>query len=318
MADDYLTLTTFIPGTKAKADEVNANFSVLKEAINKKAFIDGSSAQVFSVASATSSAHAINKAQLDSQYETLTQKISQIGMKFCVRSGNTTGGEGDLFSYSVLRITPKIGGTYKSLIISDYRGIQTTISSVAEISMSGKPNGKYNIFIKPNGTLYTLDNTIYVQNARPTMLDGDIWLDTSIEPFNCIKYDGTNDNEFLDVPLGVATISNGAITKLETFKFNQNGYDVNIESFSSKKYNYANPVSKSTGVTYTAESNGLLFISHANTFDTITVTIDGKYYVLGWSSSQGSGSSSLLPIIKGQTYYFTGGEVRYFIPEVEQ
>ena len=31
MADNsYLTLTEFVPGTKAKADEVNANFSALK------------------------------------------------------------------------------------------------------------------------------------------------------------------------------------------------------------------------------------------------------------------------------------------------
>lgn len=317
MADDYLTLTTFIPGTKAKADEVNANFSTLKEAINKKASIDGDSTQVFAVATATTSSHATNKAQLDSLSEALTQKINQTGMKFCVRSGNTTSGEGDLFSYSVLRITPKIGGTYKNLIISDYKGLQTTISSVSEISMTGKPNGTYNIFVKPNGTLYTLDNTIYVQNARPTMLDGDVWLDTSIEPFNCIKYDGTNDNEFLDVPLGVVTIANSAITAIETFKFNQNGYDINVQSFSNKKYDYSHPISKSTGITYTADSSGLLFTCHSNTGDTIVVAIDGFSYTLGWSSTQGSGSSGLIPVTKGQTYYFSGGYVHYFIPEMD-
>ncbi len=317
MADDYLTLTTFIPGTKAKADEVNSNFSTLKEAIVKRAAIDGNSTQVFAVADAVTDSHAVNKSQLENLSETLTQKINQTGMKFCVRSGNITDGEGDLFSYSLLQITPKIGGTYAKLIIADYKGFLTTISSVSGISMSGKPNGDYNIFIKTDGTLYTLDNSIYVQTSRPTMLDGDIWLNTSVEPFTCIKYDGTNDSEFLDVPLGFVEVADGTITMLKTFKFNQNGYDVNAESFSVKKYDYANPVSKSTGVTYTAESNGLLFIRHANTYDTITVTISGHYYVLGWSSSQGSGSSNLLPVTKGQTYSFSGGEARYFIPEVE-
>lgn len=316
MADDYLTLTEFIPGTKAKAQEVNANFSALKDAISTKASITGDSTQNFSVKDATLESHATNKGQLDDLSEELVSKINKMTTKFCVKSGHTTNGEGDLFSYDVLRITPKIGGTYGNLVISDYTGLHTTISSASEFSMTGKPDGTYNIFIKPDGALYTLANTIFRQRKRPTMTDGDVWFNTGQEPFSCIKYDGTNDNEFLDVPLGRVTISGGAITSLTTLPFNQNGYDVNIYTFSIKKFDYTSPVSKSAGVTYTAESNGLLFIRHANVNDTITVTIDGYYYVLGWSTSQGSSSSNFIPVTKGQTYSFTGGEVRYFIPEV--
>lgn len=316
MADDYLTLTEFIPGTKAKAQEVNANFSALKDAIATKASIAGDSTQNFSVKSATGDTHAVNKGQLDDLSEALVSQINKMTTKFCVKSGHTTNGEGDLFSYDVLRITPKIGGTYGNLVISDYTGLHTTITTAAEFSMTGKPDGTYNIFIKPDGTLYTLANTIFRQQKRPTMTDGDVWFNTSQEPFACIKYDGTNDNEFLDVPLGRITIASGAVKSLVTFPFNQNGYNVNVYTFIAQKFDYANPVSKSTGTTYTAESNGLLFIRHANVSDTITVTIDSCYYVLGWSSSQGSSSSNFIPITKGQTYSFTGGEVRYFIPEV--
>lgn len=313
---DYLTLTEFIPGTKAKAQEVNANFLTLKNAINQKAALDGDSTQTFAVASATADSHAINKGQLDALSDNLTREIAKTSEKFCVKSGNTTNGAGDLFSYNLLTITPKIGGSYAKLTVADYKGTRTTFSSASTISMGGKPDGKYNIFIKPDGGFYTLNNTIYRQAARPVMLAGDVWLNISVEPFSAIKYDGTSDIEFLDVPLGKVTVTNSTITAIETFQFNQNGYDVNIYTFTAKKYDYANPVAKTAGTTYTAESNGLIFIRHGNTFDTISITIDGFSYLLGWSSSQGSGGSDFIPVSKGQSYVMTGGEVRYFIPEV--
>lgn len=228
---DYLTLTEFIPGTKAKAQEVNANFNAIKTALSEKAAMAGDSAQKFNVADATDAANAVNKKQLDDLSDDLSLAISKTGTKFCVESGNTTNGKGDLFSYSVLQITPKIGGTYANLVISDHEGTQSTISSASSISMSGKPDGIYNIFITPTGTIYTLKNTIYKQQARPTMTDGDVWLDTSKVPLNCIKYSGTSDTKFVDVPLGAVTIVSSLITSIVTFPFDQNGYEINVNSF---------------------------------------------------------------------------------------
>lgn len=109
MADDYLTLTEFIPDTKAKAQEVNANFSALKDAIAAKASINGDSTQKFKISDATEDSHAINKGQLDNLSVNLVSQINKMTTKFCVKSGHTINGEGDLFSYDVLRITPKIG-----------------------------------------------------------------------------------------------------------------------------------------------------------------------------------------------------------------
>lgn len=249
---DYLTLTEFIPGTKAKAQEVNANFTAIKTALSEKAAMSGDSAQKFNVADATADTNAVNKKQLDGLSNDLSLAISKTGTKFCVKSGNTTNGKGDLFSYSVLQITPKIGGTYANLVISDYEGTQSTISSASSISMTGKPDGTYNIFISPTGTIYTLKNTIYRQQARPTMTDGDIWLDTSKVPFNCVKYDGTSDNKFVDVPLGKVTIASSLITAIETFPYNQNGYEININSF--KKYD-SGWFAVSANTTYTKTHN---------------------------------------------------------------
>lgn len=309
---NYLTLTTFVPGTKAKADEVNSNFSILKDAINEKATIDGDSTQVFSVANATADTHAVNKSQLDDLSDAIKAEVNKTGTKFCVKSGHTTNGEGDLFSSSVLQITPLVGGTYGNLVIVDYKGTQTIISSAAQISMSGKPDGDYNIYINPNGVIYTSANKIYRQQARPTMSDGDIWFNTSVEPFNCIKYDGTNDNEFLDVPLGLVTIKNSAITVLKTFPFNQNGYDVNAQSNEWAKVlpviSTSTGIDKAINVEHTAEACGII-LNYLSGSTTSAITIDGATF--GWSVSN-STTYTQWQISKGSVYKAIGGTLTFY------
>lgn len=240
---EYLTLTEFTPGTKARPEEINANFGVLKNAILQKASVQGDVAKTFSVAPATENTHAINKSQLESLSQSLTDEIAKAGAKFCANSGNISAGKPDLFGYSGLMITPKIGGTYSDLTISDYSGAKTVINFVSAISMSGKTDGTYNIFITPAGVLYASKNKIYRQAARPAMTDGDVWLNTSVEPLSCIKYDGTSDGEFLDVPLGVVVILANAITSLTTNEYNMDGYSVNKTNDSVITEAYANGTS---------------------------------------------------------------------------
>lgn len=225
-----MTLITFIPGTKAKASEINENFSTLQDSINEKADKNGDSSQKFYVADATDGAHAVNKAQLTELSDNLNAEIAKSATKFCVKSGYTTNGQGDLFSYSGIQVTPKVGTGFANLTVADYAGTQTTFTTADGFSMNNKSDGTYNIFIKPDGTLYTLNNKIYKQPSRPTMYDGDVWLDTSVEPFKCIKYTSSSDVEFLDIPLGSITIASNTITSLKTFPFNQNGYNVNKQT----------------------------------------------------------------------------------------
>lgn len=314
---DYLTLTEFIPGTKAKAQEINANFSALKDAVNQKAAMEGDSTQTFSVANAIADSHAVNKNQLDNLSDDLTAEINKTGTKFCVKSGNVTNGQGDLFSYNALIITPKIGGAYSNLVFSDYLGTQTIISSAGTISMNGKADGTYNIFIKPDGTFYTLNNTIYRQPARPTMLAGDVWLNTSEDPFNCIKYDGTNDVEFLDMPLGNVTIASSTITAIETFPFNQNGYNINTRTKSYRFPNYSNATNISINTTYTANDDGWLYVetkqySGGNVYCTINVTLAILLSHENYSQDS-SGGLAVLPLCKGNTFRITNsGSLTYF------
>lgn len=318
---DYLTLTEFIPGTKAKAQEVNANFSALKDALENKASLAGDSAQTFSVADATQDSHAVNKGQLDDLSADLSAEINKSGTRFCVKSGNITAGKGDLFSYSGLVITPKIGGAFANLVISDYKGNNTIISSVAPstLNLTGNSNGTYNIFVNSTGGLYILNNTIYRQPTRPTMVVNDIWLDTSKDSFACIKYSGTTDVEFLDVPLGKVTILNNAISSIETFAFNQNGYNVNSQTIlntgtnlatsivNMAMPNYAAGVSKNWATTYQADTNGYVFVLAA--FGSkLEVSTDNSTWLTvqySWHSDQGHSSSSFIPVPKGVYYRAT-------------
>lgn len=315
-----ITLTTFVPGTKAKADEVNANFSTLRDAINEKASMDGDNTQAFAVADGTQNAHAVNKGQLNDLSDELIAKINKTGTKFCVKSGNLTAGKGDLFHYNLLDVTTLIGGTYGNLTIVDYEGTQTTITSANSLSLTGISNGEYNIFINKDGELYILNNTIYRQSSRPTMVVNDVWLNTSAEPFKCIKYAGSSDVNFFDVPLGKVTINNNAITAIETFTFNQNGYNITSQSTIQSRTplstsishlampDYANSSNKSFATTYQATTDGFLFIS-SSFGSTLSVSVDNSTWETvqsSWFSDQGYYASSFIPIPKGIYYKATG------------
>lgn len=327
-----ITLTTFIAGTKAKAEDVNANFSALQAAVEEKAALDGDSSQKFSVADGTKDEHAVNKGQLDDLSDDLIAEINKTGTKFCAKSGNTTNGAGDLFSYNVLSLTPKIGGTYDDLVIVDYTGLQTTISTsnliTASMDLTGTAAGTYNIFINSSGVIYILNNTIYKQPKQPAMVTGDVWLNTSVEPFECIKYNGSNSSEFLDVPLGQVTIKNGAITSLKTFPFNQNGNNVTAQTTLSSGTNlaasvsnlvmpnYKNGTNQSFSTVYQASCDGYLYILSrlSSTFyisngnaDTDSTNYTWTTLPLSNFGDQGYTTIQFLPIPKNMYYKVTMG-----------
>ncbi len=334
MADDYLTLTTFEPGTKAKAQEVNANFTALKTAVETKAAKEGSSTQAFLVANATSDYHAVNKNQLDNLSETLMEEFEKFSSRFCAHSGNTTNGTADLFTYTGLIITPKIGGTYAKLVISDYTGTQTTISTANNLNLTGYSEGTYNVFIKADSTITALKNTIYRQAKRPTMTVGDIWLDTSVEPINCFECTSTGDVKFLGVPIGQVVIASNAISSIKTFQYNKNGYNaandktnVDADNFSDAGKtkivswlmpDLANGVSKTANTTYTAEQDGWIYCEGVCWSDNILKINDVKIWHSHIANADNISGSIFTPIAKNSTYITTGNISNYtFFPMKE-
>lgn len=306
----YLSLIEFVPGTKAKAQDVNSNFQAVSVAILEKADKAGNSSQNFSVATATVATHAINKSQLDLLSTDLNSKINAVSTRFCVKSGNVTNGVGDLLGYSGMNVSFKVGGSYPSLVVSNARGTFSTFTSVGTLSMSGKPNGNHNIFINTSGNVYSLANNIYRQASRPTLIEGDVWLNTSSEPLRAIKYTGGSDVEFLDVPLGKVTISSGAITAVETFSYNQNGYDVTFRTQGYRFPDYSSGVSKSWNTLYTAETDGWIYIYGNIVAGTaLSLQIDGidVFYNATTITPQNNANSGLVPVCKNSTYRGIGG-----------
>lgn len=106
-------------------------------------------------------------------------------------------------------------------------------------------------YIKTNGSLWWKGYTEHV------------WLDTSCEPLTAKKYNGTEWESFNDVPLGQITIASGVITSVETFDFNQNGYNLNIYSpVLNVIPDYTKGVSLSVGgTTNTIEKNGWIVMN---------------------------------------------------------
>ncbi|MFA7658765.1 MAG: LamG domain-containing protein [Candidatus Gastranaerophilaceae bacterium] len=115
-------------------------------------------------------------------------------------------------------------------------------------------------------------------NTSPVPLTNSVWLNTSVEPFTAQKYtSNTVKVDFLDIPLGTATVANGLITAVTTNPYNQNGYDVNYQTQGYRFPNKSLAINKSANTTYTAECDLWAYFT----------------------------STNAVPINKGETYSYT-------------
>lgn len=113
------------------------------------------------------------------------------------------------------------------LTVTTAKGVQIKIISINDFDVSGL-NGTYYIFVDEEtngGTVYLKSCTIYRQTTEPTGQNGDVWLDTSNEPFICREKVSNNwySDEYNKVPVGKVVVSGGTITSLTMLPFNSNG-----------------------------------------------------------------------------------------------
>jgi len=97
---NFLIPYTFVGGTKAKAEEVNANFTAIQEELLTKANLNGASTNTFEVADATSTYHAINKTQMDTAVSEINTTITE-NFKKCARKTGFTVNNGNKNSNNV-------------------------------------------------------------------------------------------------------------------------------------------------------------------------------------------------------------------------
>lgn len=171
---------TFVGGTKARAEEVNANFLAVKNELNTK--VDKNANGSVVVGTATESAHAVNKGQVESMLASgLVSKadnnlsnLSSAGLRklqyipYLFNIGNVNAnGEPDLLDITDnTKVVFKVDETMP-LVGAFADGTEFTRTSIPDLDISTLANGNYNLFVDESGACIPLANTIYKQKNQP-------------------------------------------------------------------------------------------------------------------------------------------------------
>ena len=225
---NFLVPNTFVPGTKAKAQDVNENFSAVQNELNLKAEKTGDINQTFTIAPASESHHAITKGQVETIINDSVQELQKdIATPFCIEQGYTDengnpaiiSAEGTVINFNVDDST-----TYGSIIACPANNQEKfTVKNLNSIDVSSYTDGTYNVFVNKEETAYLLNNTIYVQKSTPVEPTLNcIFEDTSKLPISVKKFNGTEWELFNDVHLGSIVILNGEITTIINQHYNNN------------------------------------------------------------------------------------------------
>lgn len=259
----------FVGGTKARAEEVNANFSAVSNAINLK--VDKNFDGTIDVAAAIDANNAVNKGQLTNILTTTLNTVADTNLSnisnnalrkltneiYSINSGNINSyGEADLLDISddtkiVFNIdeeTPLIGTLAG--------GNEFTRTSIPDLNLLSLPNGTYNIFVSATGACIPIANTIYRQKNEPQPFAEQEWTQpvlsangtmggssfavsvtsTGSAPDNntYLAFDN-NDNTITQVGNGTTTLKlyNPNKLKISQFSYSFGAYGKNWEVYGS-------------------------------------------------------------------------------------
>lgn len=233
---NFIVPNTFVPGTKAKAQEVNENFVSVQDELNKKAEKTGSASQVFSVANAQNSSHAINKGQFDTALSEMSENVddamSRIATPFVVERAcvNSSGNPSFMFNAGGGVLSFRVNDSnYGPVVAVPANNLpRFKVTSVNNLNMSSYANGNYNIFLNKNGVAYAYNNTIYTQKIAPANpVVNDIVVNTSTYPLKAKIYQNSSWVDFDDVYLGYVKITDNEIASVKHANLNDNGLNVN-------------------------------------------------------------------------------------------
>jgi len=237
---NFIVPNTFVPGTKARAQDVNENFIAVQDELNLKAEKEGDERQTFMVADATEDNHAITKLQVETAIEEKAEELSEATnyflTPFIIESGNIDnifrkpyimGANG-----SVLNFYSNIKQGHKPLVLipANNQPKFEINFQMPTINVANYEDGTYNVFIskdkEPHN--YILKNKIYKQKIIPgNNVQNNIHIDTSGAVITAKIYKGTTWEDFNDVHIGTIVVENGRVTSTIQNNFNDNGINVN-------------------------------------------------------------------------------------------
>lgn len=168
--------------------------------------------------------------------------------------------------------------------LTNTKGEVSNLTSIADFTIPSVASKTYNIFAGIDGMIETFSTTLTKGIVLPSSPSIDqVHLLTSIEPLQAKKYNGTDWEEYTKVPVGYAkTNSSGIVTEVATFAYNQNGYNVNINT--STEIFYASPVLLFNGTATSNNINTGVTNSIVGLVINYAPTNDNRYAYLNMSS----------------------------------
>lgn len=284
--------------------------------------LDLDGAQISNLGAATTGSQAVT---LD-QANTLLNRTSYY-YPFSVASGkvDSNGKAAYLQKDSDTQVTVLAGNVNPDLVCIMSDGTIESVTSNTVLTVQST-DGTYHIIKEKEQSITITAGTsgkVTVSQKYPISPNiGDYFCDNSVVPFKGYKYtsNGWEETEFCW--LGDVTVSSGTAT-VNQFVYNDNKYDVNIDSIYLTYPDWNNKTAKTLSTNYTADKNGFL-VAYSNADEsnfTLSCTINGTIQYQEYNHGQAAGSDAVslfLPIAKGDIYNVstTNGHITqyYFVP----
>lgn len=295
MSSNSLIPYSFTPGAKAKAQEVNANFIALAEKIEEN--------RAYTTTQIAETIDKIDEASAEAEEKKADKNLANTTLiTNCVLecpNGVVTVSENIITVKSGLKVLIPDGynedGTVKNI----------TYTVEADTAVTTVSNSELNcIYLTPDGCYYA--TAYYICDCEPATKQG-LWFKSSENKTYLYK----SDTETWDAiqAFVVATYKNTSdtVSLVEVAKpihlLTAND-KMSIINWLMPAYN--DTVTQSPSGTYTAKQAGYLYIYGTSLKDYECIILNHKWYYLNWCNSGSSGNATMLPLKRGDTYYFYG------------
>lgn len=270
--------------------------------------MDGS--QITNLAPATTGSQAVT---LD-QAETILNRTSYY-YPFSIASGKIDGNGNSAYleKNSDTQVTVLAGNVNPDLVVIQSDATVESITSNVVLTV-GTADGTYNIIKEKGQSPVITTGKVTIGKVFPTSQSaGDYFLDNSIVPFVGYKYDAVEG--WVNTPfchLGYVTVSSSVAT-VTRFNYNNNLFDVNIQSLELVIPDYSAGVAIASP--YTAPSSGVIIYYGTWLNTTYNVYVNGVQVALVGDNADGSTfNSGMFLVSNGDVISGFGGGAWKFFP----